>query len=261
MLIRQGGWFGPDKEWFSLGGESIPETRDLLYSPVRPSGTFSEPSYLGLVSISFMVISGFSKNPHKHSGFIFFINFFTIILCQSRSALIYAGFLLIIYIYRNKNKNNFYSKGLVFPFILLIGIGSISFILETISSVQGSISIQNRIYAPLGSVLTFLVSNPLGIPFYDRLNQFQDINRGVTWDMVSHNSIFNFFFSYGFVGILIIFQIIILAKGDKVLMLILFASLMQNGSFLNFDKFFLIFVVFKIYTYTISNNLTLRREN
>lgn len=247
ISISQGVWFGPDPSWFAGRGNVIPDILDLRYSVIRPAGTFSEPSYLGLASISLMIISGFSKDLWRNNSRVFYLNFLIILLSQSKSALLFALVLLAIYLYRNKSENRRYYRGIAFPFILIGGVLGAGFIFQTIISSKGSVSIENRIYKPLEMFTTFIASNPLGASFYDRINGFADTESGVTWESISHNSFFNLIFSYGLVGILIITQIMRLGKADLVLKVFLFASLLQNGAFLDFDKLFLVYFTFAMY--------------
>lgn len=247
ISIRQGVWIGPDPSWFAGRGNVIPDLLDLRYSNIRPAGTFSEPSYLGLISISFMVISGFSKNLWRNNSRIFYLNLLVVIFSQSKSALLFAAILLLLYLKRNKSKEINYFRGVVFPLILIGGVSSAGLILQTLLSSKGSVSIENRIYKPLEMVVTFIASNPLGASFYGRINEFVDTDSGITWDAISHNSLFNLIFSYGLVGFLLIFYIMRSAGGDFILVIFLFAALIQNGSFLDFDKLFLVYFTIMMY--------------
>ena len=247
ISIRRGAWFGPDPKWFAGRGNVIPDFLDLQYSTIRPAGTFSEPSYLGLVSISLMIVSGFSKTPWRNNSKVFFLNFIIILLSQSKSAFFYSLVLALIYLFRNKLEKVRLYRGVFFPIFLIGGVLGAEFIIQTLLSSRGSISIQNRIYKPIEVLADFIASNPLGVSFYDRINSFAVSDTGVTWESISHNSFFNLIFSYGLVGILIIFQILRLSNGDFILIIYLFAALLQNGSFLDFDKLFLVYFTFAMY--------------
>ncbi len=249
VSVRQGVWIGPDPSWFAGRGNVIPDLLDLRYSNIRPAGTFSEPSYLGLISISCMIISGFSKNLWRNNSKIFYVNLLVVVFSQSKSALLFASILLLIYLKRNSSKDINYFRGVVFPLILIGVVSSAGLILQTLLSGKGSVSIENRIYKPLEMVFTFVVSNPLGASFYDRIDGFADSNSGITWEEISHNSLFNLIFSYGLVGFLLIFYIMRLAGGDFILLIFLFAALIQNGSFLDFDKLFLVYFTITMYRF------------
>jgi hypothetical protein len=249
ISIRQGVWIGPDPSWFAGRGNVIPDLLDLRYSNIRPSGTFSEPSYLGLISICCMVISGFSKNLWRNNSRIFYVNLLVVVFSQSKSALLFAGILLLIYLTKNSSREINYFRGVILPLIIIGGVSSSGLIIQTLLSSKGSVSIENRIYKPLEMVFSFVASNPFGASFYDRLNAFADSDKGITWEAISHNSLFNLIFSYGLVGFLLIFYIMRLAGGDFILMIFLFAALIQNGSFLDFDKLFLVYFTITMYRF------------
>jgi hypothetical protein len=247
LFINQGNWLGPDPGWFAGRGGVIPDALDLRYSYIRPSGTFSEPSYLGLVSLTFMVISGYSNDRIRNNSKIFFLNLIIVILSQSKLALLFAAIYLVLYFYRNLTIKEKQYRGILFPFFNIGFILSYGFLNQTVTSSKGSLSIELRLFKPFQIIFDFVLSNPLGTAFYSRIDGIADIESGISWEAISHNSIFNLVFSYGLVGFFIIFLILRIANGDVIIKIFLIAALLQNGSFLDFDKLFLVY--FTIYIY------------
>ena len=247
IALRQGIWIGPKAQWLAGRGNLIPTTLDLQYSKLRPSGTFSEPSYLGIICLSVLLLVGSEPLQTNIRKAIYSITLVTVIFSQSKSALFF-GF-LIVFLQRMRARKLTQTKlpSLALPLFLLLILPLISLISKTIESTRGSISIQNRIFDPLAYSAQLLLEHPLGVSFYSRIFGVVDSNSGLTWETISQNSIFNLIFSYGFVGLLILIRILLLVKKDVILLCYVFALLLQNGGYLDFDKLFLSTVVLLIY--------------
>jgi hypothetical protein len=247
ILLQSGSWFGPPASWFAGRGSLIPTNLDLAYSYIRPSGTFSEPSYLGIICLAIIVVTIPRINKEKIFRAIFFINAITILLSQSKSAIL---FLVIILIHIYVTHRKYLAQRL--PVYFIIGFGFFVIVYsQIISKIQsftsGEISINNRIFSPVRFLFNSLIDYPLGTEFYGRITTILDPNTGLTWETILHNSIYNLIFSYGFFGIPILIVISRFFRNDTVLQVFLFALLLQNGSFLDFDKLFLVLVTIVIY--------------
>lgn len=247
FFLSKGIWIGPSADWFGGRGNSIPSLLDLQYSELRPSGTFSEPSYLGIFCISILIMVSRNFNYSIMNRTTYFASLVTIVLSQSKSALLFA--LLILLIQRRNNQlagsrriNTFF-----LPLTMITVLPFLNILTGTVQASRDSVSIQNRIFEPMTYIIKFLFEHPLGISFYERISELIDSNRGITWEVISHNSVFNFIFSYGIVGLAITFRILFLGRGNFVLILYLALLMLQNGGFLDFDKLFLVTVVFYIY--------------
>ena len=251
--IKKGIWFGPSSDWFAGRGNVIPTILDLRYSKIRPSGTFSEPSYLGIICISLMMMSGFNKRLNKKNFMILYLNYLIIILSQSKSALLFGSILLFLHYKRSDGGIKFYYRSLIVPIFVILSLLNSVFLLGILSSSKGSLSIQNRIFRPFEMLFGYLMSNPLGSSFYKRIYGLADNVSGLTWESVLHNSFFNLIFSYGIVGFFLIFGILRFSKRDKIVLLYLVSAMLQNGSFLDFDKLYLVFFTISIYRLRVRN--------
>ena len=122
FFLPKGIWIGPSADWFGGRGNSIPSLLDLQYSELRPSGTFSEPSYLGIFCVSILIMVSRNFNYSIMNRTTYFVSLVTIVLSQSKSALLFAllmlqngGFLdfdklflvtVVFYIYRIRSINS-----------------------------------------------------------------------------------------------------------------------------------------------------------
>lgn len=254
FFLRKGIWIGPGADWFGGRGNSIPTLLDLQYSKLRPSGTFSEPSYLGIFCVSILILVSRNSYYSLVNRTTFFVSLVTIVVSQSKSALFFALAILLVQ-RRNKllsgsrNINTFF-----LPLTIIMILPFFNLLTKTVQSSVNSISIQNRIFEPMTYVVKFLFEHPLGISFYGRISELIDSNKGITWEVISHNSVFNFIFSYGIVGLAITLRILFVGGRDYVLMLYLTMLMLQNGGFLDFDKLFLVTVVIYIYRIRLINS-------
>lgn len=247
VFLRRGVWIGPSASWLAGRGNLIPTLLDLQYSKLRPSGTFSEPSYLGIICLSIQILISRKPLDSKKNQATYFLSLLTIVLCQSKSALFFA---LAIFLVQERRKRLIEDRKVntfLLPLAMFVSLPFFGLLSGTLRSSRGSISIQSRIFEPLSYSLDFVLAHPLGIPFYERILEYIDPNKGLSWETISHNSIFNFIFSYGLVGLIIVLRVTLIAKRSLVLLLYLLALLLQNGSFLDFDKLFLVSIVFAIY--------------
>ena len=247
VLLQNGRWFGPPEIWFAGRGSLIPTNLDLIYSYIRPSGSFSEPSFLGIVCLTIIVISIPRLGKDRIFRIIFLISSITILISQSKSAILFL-FIILIHIYR------IFRGSLVekIPVLFLGVLVSLALIYTQIfSRIQGSssseISINNRIFSPIKFVLTSISDHPFGTDFYGRVSTVLDLTTGLTWETILHNSIYNLIFSYGFFGFVVLVVILQLFRKSFELQVYLLALLLQNGSFLDFDKLFLVLVASVLY--------------
>jgi len=249
IFLQRGIWVGPSANWLAGRGDLIPSILDLRYSKLRPSGTFSEPSYLGIFCISILILASSRPNWSKITRITYLLCIATIIICQSKLALFFC--IAILFVKRKRNQRALERKisTFVFPGLFFLVLPFVGLIAKTLQSSRGSVSIQNRIIEPFNYTLNFIIKHPFGISFYKRITEFVDLSKGLSWDVISHNSIFNFLFSYGVVGLLITFRILYIGGKDSILLLFLLSLLLQNGAFLDFDKLFIVSVVISIYRY------------
>ena len=250
VLLQNGRWFGPPEIWFAGRGSLIPTSLDLVYSYIRPSGSFSEPSFLGIVCLTIIVISIPRLGKERIFRVIFLICAITILISQSKSAILFL-FIFLIHIYRTF-RGSLVQK---IPILFLGVLASLALIYTQIfsriqSSTSSEISINNRIFSPIKFLLTSISDYPFGTDFYGRVSTVLDSNTGLTWETILHNSIYNLIFSYGLFGFFVLAVIFQLFHKSYELQVYLFALLLQNGSFLDFDKLFLVLVTSVLYRQT-----------
>jgi len=247
FFLPKGIWIGPSADWFGGRGNSIPTLLDLQYSELRPSGTFSEPSYLGIFCVSILIMVSRNLNNSIMNRTTYIVSLVTIVLSQSKSALLFALLILLIQRHNKQLAGSRRINTFFLPITMIMVLPFLNILTRTVQASRDSVSIQNRIFEPMSYVIKFLFEHPLGISFYERISELIDSNKGITWEVISHNSVFNFIFSYGIVGLAITFRILFLGRRNFVLILYLTLLMLQNGGFLDFDKLFLVTVVFYIY--------------
>jgi hypothetical protein len=177
----------------------------------------------------------------------YIVSLVTIVLSQSKSALLFALLILLIQRHNKQLAGSRRINTFFLPITMIMVLPFLNILTRTVQASRDSVSIQNRIFEPMSYVIKFLFEHPLGISFYERISELIDSNKGITWEVISHNSVFNFIFSYGIVGLAITFRILFLGRRNFVLILYLTLLMLQNGGFLDFDKLFLVTVVFYIY--------------
>lgn len=269
ILLKTGTLLSIPRNYFSGRSAFSITSLDLRYSHIRPSGTFTEPSYLGLIFLSFFVIGIETISTFKFSKYVSSMSFVGIILSQSKSAIVFS---MIIFTLSLRSKNPASNTNIikrnkrVTSLIILAAIFMTATIVRsTLYSVIGSESLAIRVFNPARILLDFLISHPLGEPFYNRLSLIADTGTGITWTNISDNGFFNLFFSYGLIGILIILGIFSITKGNLKLKVFLLAAIVQNGSFLDIDKMALVFFTFTVCLNLntidfLSRNLTKNRQ-
>jgi hypothetical protein len=127
VFLRRGVWIGPSASWLSGRGNLIPTLLDLKYSKLRPSGTFSEPSYLGIICLSIQILVSRKPVDSKKNRATYFLSFLTIVLCQSKSALFFALAIFLVQggrrrLIKNRKVNTFFLPLAIFASLPLIGL-------------------------------------------------------------------------------------------------------------------------------------------
>jgi hypothetical protein len=217
---------------------------DFTYSHIRPSATFTEPSYLGLIGFSLMCICFYFMRSSHSSRFLFYLNFLTICISQSKSG-IFFGLLLIAYhqIRYNDVKVFWFNKiegrkiFIVLIFLLVTGI------VFNILNFGTSSSFADRLFKPARLLSRFLYENPFGVPYYNRLISDISISQNESWVALSHNGIFNILFDYGIIGSALIYLLILSVRKEIPYILLLLFLGVQNGGFFDFDKVALFMLV------------------
>lgn len=244
VLLARGIYFGLPKEFFVINTSTLPDELSLIYSKVRPFGTFGEPSYLSVVCFTFI----FALAPmwHKSSAIkmILVMLWVTVVLSRSMSGIVFCSAIIYYYIIRH---GSFFGRylfivGSAFVFAIVAAI-NIS-ILERVSNVvNGSdYSFNARVLTPIASMPALLESFPFGIPG-KRISQMSYVpGIFIPPSHLTHNGMLNFIINYGLFGFIPLLSIFYFSGRSLVYIYFVIVLMMQNGGFLTFDKVCLIII-------------------
>lgn len=243
IFLKRGIYLGPTEEMFGGRGAIVPKALDLKYSSLRPSSLYAEPSYLAFVLLVVLIIlAALTLNGEKVLD-LYIVAGLTLLISQSHSGLLFILTLSIL-IYMDKRRRQLIktNRFIDFSFVSL----STLVIVQVLPQYIQSDSFKVRFLFPFQEVVNSLTSNILGVPFYSRINGRTEI-LNLRWIKVLDNSIYSLIFSYGIVAFCIIGAVLLSARQDKYIFLLMTAAFVQNGSVFDFDKVVLIFLCFSIY--------------
>lgn len=228
---------------FYLYGERggvLPTVQDIRYSPIRPTGTFTEPSYLGMVSVGLIICTLAVIHDKKIRTIILSVNLLTILISQSKLG--YFGLFMILVIMSLRKTE--VQKSKIKVYLVSAGLGILSAFLIRELGDQASDSFSSRFSIPLKILPEFLLTNPFGFPFHLHSSLLLESNPSIKWEDVLHNSIYNLAFSYGLIFIPILFLLFWSIHKDSILLAFFLIAMIQNGTFFDFDKFVLVSTVY-----------------
>lgn len=232
--IRNGHTISLPESWYPRK-LFTPTSLDFNYSHIRPSATFTEPSYLGLFAFANLITGVSLKSKYRDANYLIFISVATIILSQSKSGIVLSILLFVVLVIaklRNENINSLKMPKVALPLFIF----SVFLFFFNISHINDSASIRDRILIPVRIGFNFFLSHPFGIPYYQRLEmpvmQLQTAN----WFALSHNGLLNLVFDYGCLGLFVITILAFSLRNEGLLFLLFIYLGIQNGSFLDFDK-------------------------
>lgn len=255
FFVSKGIYLGFSEDLYVMNTGTIPSELDLLYSKIRPAGTFGEPSYLAayLVCITFSLFKLYDWD--KKAKLILILNSITIFLSMSMLGVV--SILMVILYYFFKTKRNIKYKMMLImlsvPFIFYLVLDLLGERINSISFGEDA-SYNDRILYPLKMLPELLMNHPYGFLFDTKVLNIY-INEGLS--AVLHNSIFNIIFSYGVVGFVCIFILFFSAKNMHMKFLV-FILMIQNGGFLSIDKAVIIILTVLIMN---SADLYIREKN
>lgn len=246
------------REFFVQGAGTLPELIDLIYSRIRPSGTFSEPSYLGFISVSLAL----AISPHLRRSRVAVIAFSCAIaagLMSQSLAFIFAAAVLIPFVLLS-GKVVRATPGMITAVLgaaVLFAIISMPLIFSRFSVLDGSFdnSIQIRFISPLSAVKDYIAAFPVGAPFSSVVPTIVSIvgGSGDFTQVPIDNAMYNLIFSYGYIGALM-FVMLIVAAPSNVVRIYIIMSANFNGSLLSPDKFAVVSMTILIFTAGIRMN-------
>lgn len=212
-----------------------PTALDFKYSLIRPSATFTEPSYLGLFAFATLTIGVFLRRSHSGANFLVYISAATIILSQSKSGIFFSILLFLVLIV-TKLRNRSIDSVKVSTVIMLATILGFSLFVSNFARISDSTSVRDRITIPARIGFDVFLTNPFGIPYRRRLEMPVLQVENVNWFALSHNGLLNLIFDYGILGLLVVIVLAVNLRNKGLLFLLIIYLGIQNGSFLDFDK-------------------------
>jgi hypothetical protein len=239
LFLLRGRYISLPFSFYGDRSSTLPDKADLIYSYIRPAGTFSEPSYLALVCVGLVICALTLEGKSGSRILVISCNSATILLSQSKLG--YFGLISILLIVMSSKGSRKRVRLIHYFLVTLLTISSFA-LLQVLGNQAGS-SYANRFRIPLQILPDFIQNNPFGLPFYVRTLENSYTKGNFVWTDVLHNSFYNIIFSYGVVSIFIFFLIYFNFRRRPLMMLFATLALMQNGSFLDFDKLFLVSLV------------------
>ena len=243
IFLKKGLYLSIPYEFFMADFGTLPGALDLKFSYIRPAATFGEPSYLGFVitSLLLVVLRIYEKSWLKNA--LIFSILLTAYLCESLSGQVAVFVLLFIYFIQSKIQ--IYTKFLlisvaclVVTIALVANLSSFSTIerLSNISDKKKESSGHARLAVPLKIASEVLMKSPIGVT-NSQLGKVIGIS---TKDDLAFsgfsNGFFNLLINYGLTGILLLALLFLPIWNDLLIIAYIFLSTFFNGSFLVYDK-------------------------
>lgn len=245
-------YFGLPRTLFVANEGTLPGDLDLLYSKIRATGTFGEPSYLGFVLTSL----AFALFPLARKWVVPRLAIMVVVLialiCQSLSFFIAIALLLA---YERPGFREL-KVSYVLPGVVVLCVMGIYFsevienFLSRVTSLSNSAAEPSgfvRIFGPISILPDFLAEFPTGVPFY-KLYPILEAYVPVGLRPLSFydNGLINFVLDFGFYGFLLLYLYFTSVK-DGASRIYLFAAGIFNGALLSPDKLGVMILVFSLY--------------
>ncbi len=244
VLYSRNVYFGLPKDLYIMGTGTIADETRLGYSEgnLRPSATYSEPSYLGLVLLSLAMVIG-SKAQTRRGKVMLGLIVVTGLLSRSASFLLTGALMLVVpaIVQRRRGGANLRTVGLALlvalPVFLFTKAGALlDRLSKASSSPTADFSAQMRLVGPIEALPGYLSDHPFGLPISQALKVLPQYypSEVLAHGFGSDNALFNFFFSYGLLAVIPLAAIFLAAR-DLRIKLFLFSCMMFNGGFLRAD--------------------------
>ena len=245
-------YFGLPRTIFIANETALPGELDLLYSQIRPTGTFGEPSYLGFVMTSF----AFVLFPLARNAWMPRFAIAAVLVCalitQSLSFFLAIG-ILVAYERPGFKKINGPVILAATVVLILLGIYFSDIVVrfaERLTSISDSSKESSgfvRIFGPISVLPDYLAEYPTGAPFYKLypiLEKYVPIGlRPMTF---YDNGLINFVLDFGFYGFLLLYLYFSSAR-DNTTRIYLFAAGIFNGALLSPDKLGVLILMVALY--------------
>ncbi|WP_181698984.1 hypothetical protein [Chthonobacter albigriseus] len=233
-------YFGIPHEYFIANSNTLPNQLDLIYSKIRPMGTFGEPSYFGFVLFSFFYAFSPLLDEWRRAWVLLFFIAVVMLLSQSLSFFLSMGVYISYYALEKRyiTPGKFVLSGVLVGSILL-GSGLLDHYVERITNIADQsqeLSGFVRIVGPLLLLPEYLARFPFGNSFENMEYTLAPIvTYPIKWGEFLNNGLWNFFFGYGFVAIILV-PVLFLSIRENATRVYIFMCLFCNGGFLSIDK-------------------------
>lgn len=242
IALQGGRYIGIPATFFAQDVKTIPSLLSLRYSHIRPAASFSEPSYLGFIMLSALLLA--LPTSRRKFGYPLLIAMIMAcgLLSQSASFVLFSGAVGALAVMR---KTSGRGRAFLWPFFIVGGAGLLAYgsdvgVLSRVfagAAVQGDYSIFVRIFGPMQALPGFLADHPVGLPF-SRLEDAMapyTLPLGISPHEFLMNGLFNLFFEFGVFGFVILAAL--LSVRDNIVRAYLISCMLFDGGFLAVDKF------------------------
>jgi hypothetical protein len=235
------GYFLP-VEWYIQNSATLPDELDLMWSPIRPSGTFGEPSYLGFISASLLMAVAHCVSNNYYKSLLISVLLATVILAQTLAGVLTVFILLFLYLWQissNRTDRKLQLISLVFVALLVVLMFDYSDVLTRLANITNEseeLSGYHRIVVPLKVIFKVFTSAPYGVPETELLNFLINQKSDLVIKSNLANGFFNVLINYGIFGVIILYILFNKARFSIILLAYLFLASMFNGSIFSYDK-------------------------
>lgn len=253
VALGLGIYVGLPQDLFVINRDTLPDALDLIYSRIRPMGTFGEPSYLAVFSLCLIFGLRHMWQDDRRVRITITLLALVVLLSRSLSGIIWVSLLMII-ILKDSRYRGYSILGLI-AVAILGTLASIYFetgIFDRLHLIaQGrDLSFAARVGVPVLAVPELLAEYPTGIPILKFAAMPYVLDRLVPTAQLVQNSLFKFSIVYGFFGLGALAVLFYCFRRRWTNAVLLLALMFQNGSFLAIDKVALIAIAM-----TLSNSL------
>lgn len=252
IALGGGRYVGIPASFFAQDVKTIPSLLSLRYSHIRPAATFSEPSYLGFIMLSLLLLA--LPTSRRKFGYPTLIAMVVVcgLLSQAASFVLFAGIIGALAVAQQSSRRGW---GLMLPLVVLAIAGLAAYgsdvgVLSRVfagASAQGDYSIFVRIFGPLQALPTFIADHPLGLPF-SKLEVAMapyTLPMGISPHEFLMNGFYNLFFEFGVFGVLIFAAL--MSIRDNIVRAYIVACMFFDGGFLAIDKLAVIGFTMMVY--------------
>jgi hypothetical protein len=228
---------------------------------IRPSSFYAEPSYLGFIALSLLVIilKVFPAGVRKHALILTLLT--SLALSRTLSGLISFGLLFGAFYFKEIRRMHPFIVTelllLVPIYFLLFPVPGIFLRLLDIGDPQKELSGFIRLVLPFEIIGKVLLHSPQGVPQDELMEFLRRHSAGASVEIFRmsssgglrvaglDNAFLNFFIFYGMLGLIVVWTFVKQIK-DRFLLFYLFLTAFFNGALLSFDKVAVISTVFLI---------------